>query len=129
MEREIKLIGYLTLIFALAGSLVLVFINARGAIFFLLGAVIILVHYEGIKGISSIVTRREKRKKAIVLSLVFFILTLGAILLVVFYLANRNFPMVIYFLSGVLTLALSANIVIIGLLIGRKNGRGKTLDS
>lgn len=129
MEKEIKLIGILTLIFAITGSVIIAFFNLWGALFFLLGSVIILAHYKGIKGISSIVARKEKRKKATVLSIVLFILTLGAVLFVVFYLVSRNFPMVIYFLSGVLTLALSANIVIIELLIGRRNGRGKTLDS
>lgn len=129
MEKEIKLIGILTLSFAITGSIVIAFFNLWGALFFLLGSVIILVHYEGIKGISSIVARKEKGKKATVLSIVLFVLTLGAILLVVFYLVNRNFPMIIYFLSGILTLALSANIVIIRLLIGRRDGRGKTLDS
>ena len=120
MEREIKLIGYIAAIFAGIGTVVLLFINKTGAVAFLSGALIILLHYEGIKGITAVVSLREKRKKAMFLSLLLFILTMGVYVGAVFFLVRKDIHMVIYFLSGVLTLTLSAIIVIISLIIGRK---------
>jgi len=120
MEREIKLIGYIAAIFAGIGTVVLLFISKTGAVAFLSGALIILLHYEGIKGITAGISLREKRKKAMFLSLLLFILTMGVYVGAVFFLVRKDIHMVIYFLSGVLTLTLSAIIVIISLIIGRK---------
>ncbi|MCD6455027.1 MAG: hypothetical protein J7L62_06975, partial [Candidatus Aminicenantes bacterium] len=101
MEREIKLIGYIAAIFAGIGTVVLLFISKTGAVAFLSGALIILLHYEGIKGITAVVSLREKRKKAMFLSLLLFILTIGVYVGAVFFLVRKDIHMVIYFLSGV----------------------------
>ncbi len=128
MEREIELIGKLTLLLGIIGTVVLFLFSTEGALLFFLGSLLMFFHYHGIKGIVSVFSLIEKRKKTVVLSLILFLFTLLILGGIIFYLVRTKSNMIIFFLSGVLTLALSANIVIIIILVKGKDGR-KTLDS
>ena len=86
------------------------------------------LHFIGIMGLSGKITGEKVKRAALYIGL--FMLTIGLVILLTFYLLKRGKIMVIYFLSGTLTLALSANIVMILVLFkGKKDAREDTLDS
>ncbi len=116
MEREIKLIFSLALIFTLLGSLIiLTFSSYKNSLLFLLGGSIMWVHFTAIKGITGRIIGKRTRRAAI--HMLSFMLTIGGVVLLTFYLLKFGRLMVVYFLSGTLTLALAANVVMIKILL------------
>ncbi len=129
MEREINLILKFTVIFTLTGALLVFLLSSPiNSLLFLTGGSIMSLHFLGIKGLSGKIT--GKKVKGAALYVAFFMLTIGLVIFLTFYLLKRGKIMVIYFLSGTLTLALSANLVMILVLLkGKKDAREDTLDS
>ncbi len=116
MEREIKLIFTLALFFTVVGFfLILGFSSLKNALLFFLGGSIMAVHFTAIRGIAGKLT--GKRGKRAALHMLSFMLTIGVVALLTFYLLKFGKLMVVYFLSGTLTLALAANVVMIKILL------------
>ncbi len=129
MEREINLILALAVAFTLSGTLLLLLISSTfNSLLFLAGGGIMVLHFLGIKGLSGKITGKKVKKAALYISL--FMITIGMVILLTFYLLKRWGNVVIYFLSGTLTLAAAANVVMIMVLLkGKDNARKDTMDS
>ncbi len=113
----------------MAGGLLVLLLSAPvNSLLFLAGGGIMSLHFLGITGLSSRITGKKIKRAAMYIGL--FMLTIGLVILLTFYLLRRGKIMVIYFLSGTLTLALSANLVMLLVLLrGKKDAREDTMDS
>ncbi len=113
----------------MAGGLLVLLLSAPvNSMLFFAGGGIMSLHFLGITGLSSRITGKKVKRAAMYVGL--FMLTIGLVILLTFYLLRRGKIMVIYFLSGTLTLALSANLVMLLVLLrGKKDAREDTMDS
>ncbi|GEM_PF-2328012 len=129
MKREIRLIFFLALAFTVLGFIsVLLLSGSVNAFLFLAGGGIMLLHFVAITGIAGKLTGGKGGRGA--LYILAFMITIGAVVLITFYLLKLGKLMVIYFLSGTLTLALAANVVMIKVLLGGdKDARREFMDS
>ncbi len=127
-EKAIGQIAKLTLILAGAGALLMVPLGADAFAGFVLGALLIYGHYLLLVNFITRLVKREKGPSAI-LTFLIFLLSLLLIIAATIFLAKKAKNMLIYYFLGLMTLAVSANIVGLKLLLRKGKNGGKTLDS
>ncbi len=127
-DLAIKKIAKLQLVFILAGAIGLLFVSLKASGAFLLGGLLIYLHYMMLVSfITGLVQRRKSRLTAVYL--LFFLFSLLIIGIFTLLLAKKDKNMLIYYFLGLMTLGLAANMVGIKLLFGKKKNGRETVDS
>ncbi len=127
-EKAIGQIAKLTLILAGVGAVLMVPLGADAFAGFVLGALLIYAHYILLVGFITKLVKREKGPSSL-LTFLIFLLSLLLIVAATIFLAKKAKNMLIYYFLGLMTLAVSANIVGLKFLLRKGKNGGKTLDS